>query len=691
MEQVDQHNSLIDPKIRQLSQLTVAIHLSPSLEEKLRIITEQVREIVGCHQAVISTTENEHWQQALSAVSLSDKYAAWRNYTTKPDGSGIYALVCRFSKTIRLSQQELENHPAWKGFGAHKGEHPPMRGWLATPLLNSQGAPIGLVQLSDKYQGEFTLEDELILVQLAQIASISIENAQLLEKLQQALEEKQKVIKLNKTITDNASSTLVMMDASGHCTFLNPAGEKMFGYTFEEIRQKPLHYMIHHQHPDGSAYPMDTCPIDRALPENFDIRAHEDVFIRKDGTFFPVVCAASPIFEEGVPVSTVIEVRDVTEEKQARQEILEKIEWIRFLLDAMPQKVWTAKADGSLDYVNKNWLNYSGLPAEQLLEWGWQEILHPDDRQLTRQTWEDAIRSGKAFQVEHRFLQHTGEYRWHLSRGLAYMDASTDTIILWVGTNTDIHDHKLALQAVADSNLQLTRINNDLDNFVYTASHDLKAPVMNIEGLMHALERVIKPKQGALKEVEQIIEMINQSIGRFKNTIEDLTEISKIQKNLEEELEELVISSLIKDVLLSIGKQVNDTHALFRVDTSACEKIHFSKKDLKSILFNLISNALKYHSPERKLEVEITSARQQDYIVLSVKDNGLGFRAEQAQKIFSMFKRLHTHVEGSGVGLYIVKRIVDNAGGKIEVESEVGQGSLFRIYFKQPPQTYQHA
>ncbi|GAA4419629.1 PAS domain-containing sensor histidine kinase [Nibrella viscosa] len=128
---------------------------------------------------------------------------------------------------------------------------------------------------------------------------------------------------LTRTIADNATSTLFMMDAKGYCTFMNPAGEKMFGYTFEEIRQRPLHYMIHHHRPDGSYYPMEDCPIDRALPENFDIRAHHDVFFRKDGTSFPVSCAASPIFENGVPVSTVIEVRDITRERQA-QEALRK-------------------------------------------------------------------------------------------------------------------------------------------------------------------------------------------------------------------------------------------------------------------------------------------------------------------------------------------------------------------------------
>ncbi len=129
---------------------------------------------------------------------------------------------------------------------------------------------------------------------------------------------------LTKIITDNATVALFMMNEEGYCTFMNPAAEQMTGFSFEEIKQKPLHYMIHHTRPDGSFYPKEECPIDRALPENFDVRAHEDLFIRKDGSFYPVSCAASPIFENGRPVSTIIEVRDLTAQKNSEALIRRK-------------------------------------------------------------------------------------------------------------------------------------------------------------------------------------------------------------------------------------------------------------------------------------------------------------------------------------------------------------------------------
>jgi signal transduction histidine kinase len=119
-----------------------------------------------------------------------------------------------------------------------------------------------------------------------------------------------------------------------------------------------------------------------------------------------------------------------------------------------------------------------------------------------------------------------------------------------------------------------------------------------------------------------------------------------------------------------------------RLDLSI-DKINFSRKNLRSIVYNLINNAIKYRAPDRNPEVFIkTEKADGNFIVLRVLDNGLGISSENISKIFNMFKRLHDHVEGSGIGLYIVKRIIDNSGGRIIVNSEVGKGSEFSVYLK---------
>jgi two-component system, sensor histidine kinase and response regulator len=230
-------------------------------------------------------------------------------------------------------------------------------------------------------------------------------------------------------------------------------------------------------------------------------------------------------------------------------------------------------------------------------------------------------------------------------------------------------------------NAELKKVNNDLDNFVYTASHDLKAPVSNIEGLMNALNDCINDPNSHTQDVAVLLEMIGKSINRFKGTIQDLTEITKIQKNLDDEVEVIDIKEILDDIKLSIQELIIKNSAEIKVDFSDCSQIKFSKKNFKSILFNLLSNAIKYRDPERKPKILIKTKVEGNYVLLSIKDNGLGMDLKADSKIFTMFKRLHDHVEGSGIGLYIVKRIVNNAGGKIEVESKVGQGSEFKIYF----------
>jgi len=168
-----------------LTAAALAINSALSIEEVLQVITEQARSIIGAHQSVTSMTVNENWAQAINAVSLSDKYAQWRDYDEMPDGSGIYACICHTNRPMRMTQAQLEAHPRWRGFGKETGKHPPMRGWLAAPLIGRDGHNIGLIQLSDKYEGEFTEEDEAVIVQLAQMASVAIENTRLYEAEQQ--------------------------------------------------------------------------------------------------------------------------------------------------------------------------------------------------------------------------------------------------------------------------------------------------------------------------------------------------------------------------------------------------------------------------------------------------------------------------------------------------------------------------
>lgn len=232
-------------------------------------------------------------------------------------------------------------------------------------------------------------------------------------------------------------------------------------------------------------------------------------------------------------------------------------------------------------------------------------------------------------------------------------------------------------------NNQLKKTNLDLDNFIYTASHDLRSPITNIEALMSLLEQELIDSDCYSERLQQFVKRVTSSVDRFKHTIDDLTNISKLQKDLEVDAFGEIIN--VKEVYEDIVADLN-----FSEDLKACSittnfqvhQIKFSKKNFRSILYNLISNAIKYQAPDRECIVQVRTLLEGEYVVLYVSDNGLGISKRNMEHLYTMFRRFHKHVGGSGVGLFMVKRIVENAGGRIEVESEEGTGTEFRVYLK---------
>ena len=169
-------------QLRRLSDAAIALNRDIGETELYPLLAEHARIILEANQAVASVGL-EGAEHQIHAVSLAEKYAKWRDYATPADNSGIYSIVTQTNQPMRLTQAELEAHPRWRGFGEHAAHHPPLRGWMAVPLMDSAGRNMGLLQLSDKVRGEFTQDDQLVAMQFAQMASIAIERARLIQRL----------------------------------------------------------------------------------------------------------------------------------------------------------------------------------------------------------------------------------------------------------------------------------------------------------------------------------------------------------------------------------------------------------------------------------------------------------------------------------------------------------------------------
>lgn len=229
-------------------------------------------------------------------------------------------------------------------------------------------------------------------------------------------------------------------------------------------------------------------------------------------------------------------------------------------------------------------------------------------------------------------------------------------------------------------NEQLLRTNADLDSFVYTASHDLKQPIDNMVGLFEELKRTAT---FADPEAVGMLGMFDEAVQQILGTINGLAEVVQVQRQLEEmPVETVVLQPLAEEIVRSLQPQASEADARIELDFTAAPALRMARPGVKSLLYNLISNALRYAQPGRRSHVRVSAARVGAGTVLTVQDNGRGIDLKRHRHhLFQLFRRFHPEVVGSGVGLYLVQRLVHQAGGRVEVDSAVGQGTVFRLYF----------
>lgn len=381
---------------------------------------------------------------------------------------------------------------------------------------------------------------------------------------EQKLESQNTIIN---SIANNTRQALFLMDDRQFCTYMNPAAEAMTGFKLHEVQEKPLHYYVHHTHPDGRHFPIEECPIDRALPTKNQTEG-EGFFIHRMGHFYPVAFTASPIVENGIPIGTVIEVRNTTEERKMREELRTKE---KRAMDLLEQKV----------------------------------------------------------------KERTGE---------------------------------------------LEKSNYELLQFTSVASHDLKEPVRKISIFSRMLRSRMQQHLDASSG--KYLDNIVSSSERMAKLIDDLLSFSRLS-HLNLPFERVDLSKLIHQIIDDLEIPIKEKEATIHVHQLPI--IDGIPLQLGQVFQNLISNSLKFSHPGRRPEIDISSddclINGTEFTRIMYRDNGIGFKPEQSQKIFDIFYRLHSKdkYEGTGVGLAIVKKIVSLHGGEVIAKSDENEGALFEI------------
>jgi signal transduction histidine kinase len=213
---------------------------------------------------------------------------------------------------------------------------------------------------------------------------------------------------------------------------------------------------------------------------------------------------------------------------------------------------------------------------------------------------------------------------------------------------------------------------------VYAASHDLKQPAQNLAGLFDELRRTATFHD---PEAGQMLEMVDGSMEQLLGTIHSLTEVVQVQRQTEQLPPEPVQIQPLVEETIRLVQDMGTAPATWELDFSMVSAVVFVRVNLRSVLYNLLSNALKYADPRRPAHIVVRTELHDGVPVLVVQDNGLGMNLDRyGDEMFQLFRRFHDHVPGSGVGLYLVQRLVEQAGGRLEVDSEEGRGSTFRVY-----------
>jgi PAS domain S-box-containing protein len=346
----------------------------------------------------------------------------------------------------------------------------------------------------------------------------------------------------------------------------------------------------------------------------------------------------------------------------------------RLLADVIPQLVWTLDADGMLTYANERLIEYTGLRLQDLKDRYLLDLIHPEDRPFVSNAWKNAVERGDIYEIEHRIYEHrTGNYGWFLARGMPLRDAG-GRVTTWLGTSTDITAKKRVEEALLHSN-------EDVQQFVYAASHDLQEPMRNISMFTELLARRYLGKLDA--QADEYIQFCLVASRRMQKMIGGLLEFSRAGRVDVTRLTPTSATDALATSLTSLQSLIRESSAA--VTSEPLPMVLSESSQLAQVFQNLIGNSIQYRSAAAP-HIHFSAQRKATEWVIAVRDNGQGFRLEYAEKIFGLFKRLHGQdVPGAGVGLALSKRIIERQGGRIWVESSPGQGSTFYLSLHAAP------
>ncbi|MBF4517896.1 PAS domain S-box protein [Flavobacterium sp. ANB] len=389
---------------------------------------------------------------------------------------------------------------------------------------------------------------------------------------------------------------------------------------------------------------------------------------------------------------------DVTEKVEARKKIEESEKKFRSLTESIPQLIWETDEKGNALFASGKWFDFTGV--HPIGEAEWRAIIHPDDYDENIKVWSNSLVTGKMYKTDVRIRSKNGFYRWHSVIGEPVYDKD-NKIIKWVGAFTDIQTeksftHELEKQVaertkeLEQNNIDLEKMNKELQSFAYISSHDLQEPLRKIQTFA---TQIIERESENLSEIgKDKFQRMQNAAQRMQTLINDLLSYSRTS-TAERVFEKIDLSEIIDEVKEDLKEEIEQKNAVVE-SIKTCE-IDIIPFQFRQLIYNLVSNSLKFTKPDVSPVIKIKSviekgenidnelvSPEKKYCHISLSDNGIGFDQQYNTKIFEVFQRLHGREQynGTGIGLAIVKKIVENHNGIITAKGEKDKGATFDIY-----------
>ena len=504
-------------------------------------------------------------------------------------------------------------------------------------------------------------------------------------QLQTAKEEQRYQVQLLETITDSASSALYMVDPTGLGTFINPVLERITGYRADELMGHVVHDKIHHTKPDGSPYPVQECPLTDAVRHGKIVRG-EDLFVRKDGTFFPVRYTASPIFRGDIAAGTVIEVQDLTEAKAADRALRDSEELKRRIIESSRDCIKVLDLDGNLLFMSSG--------GQQLLEIGnidaylngcWIDFWQPEDRPRVSEAIA-AARAGGIGQFQAFCPSAKGDPRWWdvIATPICNTDGQPEQLL---SVSRDITERKRAEAEGRASERKYREMQAELAHAARIAAmgqltasiaHEIRQPLSAVKMSGVAALRWLANSPPEIDEAKQSIESIVKDIGRADDVIDRIHNFAKKGTASKDTLD--INRAILEVIPLTRNEAFKHGVTVQMRLADDLPRVQADRVQLQQVMINLIMNAIEAMSgaSDGTRDMLICTARTEaGGVLVAVRDSGPGLTPATAINLFDAFYT--TKPGGMGIGLSISKSIVDDHGGRLWASANEPRGAIFQF------------